>query len=133
VAYGPDNKTIATGGADNQVRFWKPDDEGKQVRNLGGFGGPVFRLAFLPDGKQLFACSADKSVRSFNPADGATLRTFSGHNDWVYSLALSADGKTLASGSWDGEVRLWNVEDGKPLRTILAAPGLKPAAGPKSN
>jgi WD40 repeat protein len=125
VSFSPDGKLVATGGADNQIRIWNPDDDGKQVRNIGGFGGAVFRLQYNGEGKQLIACSADKTLRVVNPADGANLRTLTGHNDWVYSFALSPDGKTVASGSWDGEVRLWNLEDGKPGAVFLAAPGLK--------
>jgi len=125
VSFTPDGKSVVTGGADNQMRVWNPDEDAKQAKVVGGFGGPVFRLMFAPDGKTLIACGADKTVRifeSFNPKPA-----LSGHTDWVYSLAISLDGKTLASGSWDGEVRLWNLADGKPLRTILAAPGYKPA------
>jgi WD40 repeat protein len=114
---------VTTGGGDNQIRTWNPDDDGKQVSNMGGFGGAVFRLQYHPEGKQLVACSADKTVRVFN---GTSLRsTLQGHADWVYSVAISRDGKSIASGSWDGEVRLWNFADGKPIKTIFAAPGLK--------
>jgi dipeptidyl aminopeptidase/acylaminoacyl peptidase len=129
VTFAPDGKSVATGGSDNQVRIWRPEEEGKQTRTIGGFGGAVFRVIYHPDGKQLIACSADKTVRVF--ADGSQRLVLNGHADWVYAVALSADGKTLASGSWDGEVRLWDFADGKPVRTILAAPGLKPP-GPQA-
>lgn len=132
VAFAPDGKSVWTGGGDNQVRVWNPDDDAKQVRNIGGFGGPVFKLQYAPDGKDLISCSSDKNVRVL--ADNKVKSTLNGHKDWVYSVAVSPDGKTIASGSWDGEVRLWNLSDGKAIRTILAAPGLKPAeAAPKAN
>ena len=94
----------------------------------GGFGGPVFKLQYTPDGKSLVACASDKTVRVVDPSNGSTRQTLSGHADWVYTFAVSADGKTLASGGWDGEVRLWSLPDAKLERTIVAAPGLKSAS-----
>ena len=127
VSFSPDGKSVASGGEDLRIRVWNPDDDGKQIREIAGFGGPVFKLQFTPDGKELVACGSDKIVRVFTAATGAPVRQLAGHNDWVYSFAISPDGKSVASGSWDGEVRLWNLADGKPIRTIIAAPGLKPA------
>ncbi|MFI5458181.1 MAG: c-type cytochrome domain-containing protein [Isosphaerales bacterium] len=127
VSFTPDGKGVGTGGEDNRIRIWNPDNDGKAIREIGGFGGTVFKLLYSPDGKNLLACSADKSVHVFD-AKGSSLRRLQGHTDWVYALAVSRDGKTVASGSWDGEVRLWNLADGKPLRTIIAAPGYKAIA-----
>lgn len=132
VAFAPDGKSVYSGGADNLIRVWTIEDEAKQTRQIGGFGGPVFALTLSPDGQTLAATGADKLVRLFKTADGAALRSMEGHHDWVYSLAISPDGKTLASGAWDGELRLWNVEDGKALLTFPAAPGYK-AAGDQAS
>jgi tricorn protease-like protein len=128
LAFSPDGKLVASGGDDNLVRVWKPDDDGKPARQVGGFGGAVFKVAFTPDGKSMVVCSADKTVRVYDASGGSAKATFNDHADWVYTFAVSPDGKTVASGSWDGEVRLWNLADGKSARTILAAPGFKAAA-----
>jgi mono/diheme cytochrome c family protein len=127
VAFAPDGKSVATGGEDNRIRFWSPDNDGKQIREIGGFGGTVFRLRFTPDGQAMVACSGDKLVHVLKPS-GTVIRNLPGHQDWIYAVAISRDGKTIASGSWDGDVRLWNFADGKLLRNFFAAPGYKPGA-----
>ncbi len=122
VSFTPDGKSVVSGGNDNQIRVWSPDEDAKQTRTVGGFGGAVFRLTFAADGKTLVASGADKIVRifeDFNPKHALT-----GATDWVYSLALAPDGKTIAAGDWSGEVRCWSLPDGKPTRQFVAAPGL---------
>jgi mono/diheme cytochrome c family protein len=131
IAFAPDGKSVASGGEDNRIRVWNPDADGRQVRQIGNFGGTVFRLRFSPDGQTLVACSADKQIHVFK-ANGSSIRTLQGHEDWIYSIAISKDGKTIASGSWDGDVRLWNLTDGKPVRHFLAAPGYKAPAATKA-
>ncbi len=125
VSFTTDGKGIATGGEDNRIRVWSPDNDGKPIRDMGGFGGTVFKVRYASDGKSLVACSGDKTIIAFS-ATGSQVRKLQGHNDWVYSLAISRDGKTIASGSWDGEVKLWNFADGKLIRSFIAAPGYKP-------
>ncbi len=124
VSFTPDGKGIATGGEDNRIRIWNPDNDGKSIREIGGFGATVFKLRYSPDGKNLVAVGGDKTVQVFD-AKGSSLRKLQGHSDWIYALAISPDSKTVASGSWDGEVKLWNLADGKLLKTIIAAPGYK--------
>jgi WD40 repeat protein len=125
IAFAPDGKSVASGGEDSRIRIWNPDNDGRQVRDIGGLGGTVFRLRYAPDGQTLIACSADKTVHVLK-STGASLRKLQGHQDWIYALAVSRDGKSLASGSWDGDVRLWSLADGKLLRNFFAAPGYKP-------
>ena len=55
VSFTPDGKGVATGGEDNRIRIWNPDNDGKQIREIGGFGGTVFKLRYSPDGKTLLA------------------------------------------------------------------------------
>ena len=127
ISFAPDGKLVATGGEDNRIRMWSADNDGKPIRDFGGFGGTVFKMRYANDGKSLVACSGDKTIGVFSPT-GSAVRKLQGHKDWVYSIAISRDGKTIASGSWDGEVKLWNAADGKEIRSFTAAPGYKAVA-----
>src|SRR5207249_3367251 len=71
-------------------------------------GGPVYHVAWSPDGVLLASGSDDSLVRLWNPQTGRLLHTLSGHSDWVTQVAWSPDGTRLASGSLDSTVRLWN-------------------------
>jgi predicted NACHT family NTPase len=41
----------------------------------------------------------DNTIRLWDAASGALLRTLEGHTSWVLSVAFSPDGRALASGS----------------------------------
>src|SRR5262249_40475429 len=78
-------------GEDNQLRFFNAVGEGKQIRAVAGHTKVVTRLVYRPDPKTplLATCSADGTVRLWNPDNGAALKTLTGHDDWLYTLAIS--------------------------------------------
>ncbi len=106
--------------------IWNPDNDAKSIREIGGFGGTVFKLLYYARRQELARGAVPTRLVHVFDAKGSSQRKLQGHNDWIYALAVSPDGKTVASGSWDGEVKLWNLADGKLVRTIIAAPGYKP-------
>jgi WD40 repeat protein len=122
VAFSPDGKLVVTSGSDKNIRTWAVGTA-KQVRAIGGFGNEVFRIAITPAG-HVYSCSADKTARVHQVADGKALRTYAGHTDWVYSVAVHPGTKRVAAGSYNGEVRIWNLDDAKELVKFVAAPGL---------
>jgi WD40 repeat protein len=128
VAVRADGKVGFSVGEDNQLRMWNSTGDGKQVRILGGHTKPVFKIAQHNDPKKplLATCSADGTVRLWNPQTGQILRTLTGHTDWVYAVAISPDGNQVAAGGWNGEVRVWNVADGKEVKAFNASPGYVP-------
>ena len=64
------------------------------------------------------SASYDRTVRLWDLATGAALRTFEGHAGSVKAVAFSLDGKTVASASWDQTVRLWDSGTGAALQTV---------------
>jgi WD40 repeat protein len=128
VAITPDGKAGISVGEDGNVRYWQATDAGKnigkQIRTTN-HGKAVFKIAHYDDPKNpmIATCSADGSVRLWNGASGAPMKTLSGHTDWVYAVAISPDGKQVAAGSWNGEVRVWETASGGVVRTFNASPG----------
>jgi WD40 repeat protein len=128
VAVKPDGKVGVSVGEDNQVRFWNASGEGKQIRAAGGHGKAVFRVLYHPKQPLLVTCSADGTVRIWNPDNGQQVRALNADTDWVYGLALSPDGTLAASGSWGGEVKVWKIADGALVKAFNGSPGLRQKA-----
>lgn len=110
LAFSPDSKLLAIGGADAQVYLVNPAD-GKIVRPIPGHTSSVTALAFHPSGTLLVSASKDRTVRLWNPANGQAIKALEGHGAWVQGLTFLAQGTRLASVSADQTVRLWDLTD----------------------
>jgi WD40 repeat protein len=67
-------------------------------------------MQFSADGRRLVSCSGDQTLRLWDVAGRALLRTFRGHKTAVWRLALLPDQRTVVSGGKDGAVLLWELE-----------------------
>ena len=88
-----------------------------------GHSGPIWSLAFSPDGQLAASGSArendgEHSLRLWNTDTGKELHRFVGHTDVVRTVAFSPDGLRIASGSWDKMIRLWDAKTGEFLRLV---------------
>src|SRR3954447_21978274 len=95
LAFAPDGKALATGGADQIVRLW--DLGGTQPTREFAAGSKVDAVAFSPDGTKLAAGEWDKTVRLWDVATGGSLHILSGLTSEAMRVVFSPDGKIVAA------------------------------------
>ncbi|MFP6902844.1 MAG: serine/threonine protein kinase, partial [Verrucomicrobiia bacterium] len=88
---------------------------GRMVRIVRGHGGPVFAVAFSPDGRRIFSIGKEGIGRIIDADSDKVLHEWKAHDDWVYALAVGPKGR-LATGDWRGTVKIWKVKGDKAFR-----------------
>lgn len=85
---------------------------------LSGHQGPVWSVAYAPDGSILATGSDDATLRLWDAATGAQKAELAGHRSAIFVVAFAHSGKFLISGGSDGTLRLWDATTWKQLRTL---------------
>ena len=90
LAISADGQVLATAGDNAQVRLWNASGGGFGPQQLIGFAGPVHRVAFSADGKQILAVSSgDKPAAQIHDLQtGVLLQKFSGHAGAAVGCAM---------------------------------------------
>jgi serine/threonine-protein kinase len=117
VAFSPDGRLLARGGADGKVRLWDTTTL-REIVALPGQGTSILTVAFSPDGRLLAFGGLDGAVHLWEVATGRELRILTEHKFPVSGLVFAPDGRRLATASWDGTVLLWDVASGNQVLTV---------------
>jgi WD40 repeat protein len=117
VAWSPDSRRVASGGADDSVRIWDATD-GHEIHLLSGRTSEVETVAWSPDGHQLASATGAGTVKIWNADTGAELLAFKNGDQTVFTVAWSPDGKRVASGGRDHTIRIWDPQTGTVQRTF---------------
>ncbi len=108
VAWSADGKTVASGGADREMRVWDAET-GKGVRTLVGFARPVLSVALSQDGLRMMAGDASGSAKLFDTPLTRPVAELGTMNNRPTALAVALDASWLLGGDAGGGVRLWLV------------------------
>lgn len=117
VAYSPDGRVIASGGADDTVLL-QSTATGKTLLTLQGHTKPVRTVAYSPDGRLLVSGGDDHTLVEWNPASGQRLRVIRGQGGGVNQVAFSPNGRMLASANGDGTINLIDPGTGRLVRSL---------------
>jgi WD40 repeat protein len=120
VAFSPDNRYIATVGADTIVHVWSIETK-SEVRGLRGHSDWITSVAFSPDGRYIASVGVekDRALRIFD-LPPLEITSAGGHASSVAAVAVSPDGKTVATaGRTDQTIKLWDIATGKEIGTLI--------------
>jgi WD40 repeat protein len=123
LAVSPNNEILAIGTSFYDI-FLYDLQKGKWMDSLSGHGMPISSLVFSNDGRTLFSCSRDMTIRVWDVAKRKEIKTLEGHKDAVYGLALSPDGKKLVSASHDRSLILWDLNTLKSAAVLEGHKGV---------
>ena len=125
VAFSPDGKFLAAGGADSVARVWSVDEK-KLVAELKGHGDWVLDARFSADGKFLATSSADRTARVWEVGAWKLVAKLD-HMEPVNGVAFGPNAELVAAavaGPTDRMIRLSRRDNTQLARAIdMVAPG----------
>lgn len=126
LSFSPDGKTLLVGVVGRSPGRVHPvvvidAEHGREVRRLEGHRGPIWGVAYTPDGRRALSVGSDATLRVWDINTGESLHVFRNHPGAVMSVAVSPDGRYAMTGTghrWAGGwqpadlygVQIWDLE-----------------------
>jgi len=109
---------IVTVSDDGTLKKWKPFLP-QFIENLNGHTRELANIAVSPDGKDLFSCSYDKTVKCWDQAKFESRDP--PHATDVNCVRISENGERAISTGRDGSVAVWDTSSFKVTGTFKAS------------
>ena len=124
VAFSPDNRQIASGSIDKNLKIWNIHGVCKFTVDQNQHTDWVSQVRYFHDVKNPIIVSAswDRTIKVWDNSSMSLKHIFHGHKAQINSLDLAPNTNFIASGGRDGKVNIWNLVDGKHLEEIPAPP-----------
>lgn len=107
LAWSPDGRRIAFGGAGGTAGIWTLEGDG--LVTFTGSSNYVYALDWSPDSSRLLVVDGG-AVRIIDAEDGAEVGHIPSGDDVIHDAQWSHDGRLIAAGYTMGDVRLWDAE-----------------------
>ena len=117
--WSTDGQQLATGGRDETIRIWEPDNVDRPIHALA-VRGWVLDLDWSSTG-MIGASDTIGVLTMWNPG-GDDPVAISAHDGVAESVGWSADGARIASGGDDSVIKIW-AADGSAERTLTGHDG----------
>ena len=112
VALSPDGKRAITASKDGSARY-SSADTGERLAEVSGFDGPLYQVAFSPDGSLILG--RGKSVLVWNTKTLVPVNSDLSRNNDVSDARFSPSGRFIVMGNRDGTASVWESQTGRRL------------------
>ena len=106
LCYSADGKYLAAGTADGNVFLW--DAQSGVLKNKCVQNGPIWSVAFDPKTRWVVSTAADSTVKIFDLATSANVKTMTEHDGYA-TYAVFLNDETLLTGTSTGLLKSWKV------------------------
>jgi len=127
VCFSPDDKLLATGAEDKNVRVYDVQTQAVQII-LAGHTMEIFSVDWTSNGQYIVSGSGDKSIRIWEADTGDCTYTLAlaekaDGPTGITCVAVSPDNQVIAAGSLDKSVRFWGIAKGNFLGEFAGKEG----------
>jgi WD40 repeat protein len=103
----PDSSKVALGGKNGGLKLLSSADF-KQIAELAGHNGPVYKAVFGANGQFVASAGQDETVRYWNAGNGQPIGMVGAHHGGVRQLALHPSAAAAFTAGDDSLLKFWN-------------------------